>query len=623
MNQRPERSEAEKQVEREREKHNQLSSEQRLERKIEQAMWYSIQAFSLLHIPSKEQEPFLEPHKKHIIQDLMVRKLEQLKCYPMAPAKFDQAYMKKQDMPCSMVLTIPMDSTTSNDGGVGGGALKNSFLCSPMWSDGNVNSSGSDGGMKSGDGGSSGSAKSDDTYSVFTGCNTFTRFDDDHNLNLKSHHNGHSQAYQLNEGGGGCMNAVLNTHLFCKFSKHELTDTARLMYQSAREILFDSEVFPHWGTNVKLAEASSHLATYLLVSGERIDEAKIFLNATKIYLERAREIMLLDSTRLTGHAREQLQIQQLAIGSLYSKYATVKSLMFVNYAPRTAEFYRKKSLKKLLKMTLSAWKLIEKASRGVLWAQSNGKQVKKLKDIVKRNMEDGTHDREQLKDFLDTCREMRERIQPVTGFARVWKLLTFNLDVFFLEIVASQAGTCTDPSFFECLWDLQLEVANTMAREMYSNIGVAITAGARLSMIIKFVCRIHIEYSVKLCTTEKSPPPSESRKLLDCLAYLHTGSLILEGIDANLSVPSLKELAQQVKSQEEYHKQYLEKMNMSFENPSHGSPSPSPSPHSTPSSPPEASTPEQQPDELFDASIGEIPPPLSPGDDEFFSYLLN
>jgi len=338
--------------------------------------------------------------------------------------------------------------------------------------------------------------------------------------------------------------------LFCKLPKQCLIQVSKFMLSQARETLLDERVFSRVSSHLKLAYASQLLVVFLLsfgVTDEGLSEARLFMNCVKVYLKMHAKTAFSDESE---RGKEQ---RQYFVSQLHVVHSGLKSFMWLNFAPRDGRLYNQKSLRKYLKMSI-------RTCKHVPHTQDTIKRLKKMKKIVQRNMLDvGPPDLDQLNDFLNECREMRGRNHG-TGLAKGWQFFTFSYEIFALEIAAYRAEMCKDQEACDSVWQLQLESANIVNSFMSRNVGIGITAGARILTIFRFTCRVHIEQSTRLCKSRSR----NKRELSECLSCLKTYCLIMDGIEAKIHVEDIKKLSIQIKQQVKDHNEYMSKLDDSI-----------------------------------------------------------
>jgi hypothetical protein len=323
----------------------------------------------------------------------------------------------------------------------------------------------------------------------------------------------------------------------------------------------DPQVFPHIGTHLKLAQACSYLTFFLMVSGERSEEAEVFLNSAKVYLDRAQSILDLNLDSYSDSVRKELEIQQETVERLMRSYSAMKSMLWYNFAPRTKDFYTKKSLHKFIKLSIRAI-TIGKHSPSDLKCSMAGplEFLKKLKSIVDEVSSSQPNELlSQLNRFLQVSKELRYELTRCVvdgGYFSIWKLFSFSYEIFAIDIATIEATQTNDSSSLAMLSTFQVNIAYEFTRECFQNLHTVVTIGARFLALFKFACRVLIEQSVRLCNSNQP----NLKELSYSVSSLSSMMIILDSVDKKFNVIQFREMYDQVKSQYQFHKQYMDQL---------------------------------------------------------------
>jgi hypothetical protein len=370
-------------------------------------------------------------------------------------------------------------------------------------------------------------------------------------------------SYKLTTFTGGLVKMRTDADLkqiVCKFPRFRLQQAAKQMFNNARDILLDPQVFPHIGTHLKLAQACSYLTFFLMVSGERSEEAEVFLNSAKVYLDRAQSILDLNLDSYSDSVRKELEMQQETVERLMRSYSAMKSMLWYNFAPRTKDFYTKKSLHKFIKLSIRAITIGKHSPPDLKCSMAGPLEfLKKLKSIVDEVSSSQPNELlSQLNRFLQVSKDLRYELTRCVvdgGYFSIWKLFSFSYEIFAIEIATIEATQTNDSSSLEMLSTFQVNIAHEFTRECFQNLPIVVTIGARFLALFKFACRILIEQSVRLCNSN----PPNFKELSNSLSSLNSMMIILDSVDKKFDVIQFREMFDQVKSQYQFHKQYMDK----------------------------------------------------------------
>lgn len=337
-------------------------------------------------------------------------------------------------------------------------------------------------------------------------------------------------------------------HMIGKFTRSQLFESAKLMFSVAKSILLDPQIFPYMSINMKLAQTAVGLVYFMMIRGDGLDEAEVFLRSVKVFTERSKSIFDINVATVDESLRAQILSQQAIIRRMLQAYSSLKSIIWYTSSRKTRD---KKSLRKFIKLSIRAVSL---GSRNDVWNQcliKHGENLRILKKVIEEPQDD---EAVLFEKFLMTCRELRNDVakntQNYSHLIVACKLFIYTIEVFAMEIVTSKASSNLSFKRLAEIWELNL--ANEISRDCFANLPFVVVSGARLLSLFRFVCRIHTAHSIQLCSrlaTEK--------ELLDSLTFLHTDSIILDIADNKYNIGQFKQLSAELKLRQEIHKKHL------------------------------------------------------------------
>jgi hypothetical protein len=339
-----------------------------------------------------------------------------------------------------------------------------------------------------------------------------------------------------------------------RFPRSELLQASRAMYYMAESILLDSKIFPYIGKHGVLAQTCCLLTFYLLVIGERAEEADIFLRSVKIYAEKEKSILHVNTSNMDDETRIKTQVKQIVVKGLLDGYNSMKASLWYNtYAPKLEDFYTLKSLEKFIKLSILSTITGNNYSKETRLLYTKQNESLKLLQAI---LAEGREPKIQLLNFLNTCRELRKDTSnlPEPHLVTMWKIFTYTLEVFALEITTKQF-------YLEeaTVFSTQVTLSNEISKEWLTCLTVAMTAGARSLNLLKFVTRTHINYSARLCSEPELLQVSDS-KLKEAYNMLQADIIILEALDTKYKISQFNDMVKQLKNQERIHKQVISQL---------------------------------------------------------------
>lgn len=349
-------------------------------------------------------------------------------------------------------------------------------------------------------------------------------------------------------------------HIMCRFPREQLLQMSKSMYTQAESILLDPKIFPYIGKHMTLAQTCCCLCFYLLVNGERSEEAEIFLKAVKLYAETEESVLNINLEAIADmNTKKMLRTRQIVVQGLMDCYSSMKSVLWYNaYAPKLKNFYTMESLEKFVKLSLQSvygGNQYSNEARPLLAKQAEG--LKRLQSILESESSPKT----KLYNFLMTCQELRNDLNNVPNekhFVTMWKIYTYTFEVFALEIAAVQLHL--EGSNGQ-LHDTQVKLANEISREWFACLPIVMLSGARSMNLLKFITRVHIEHSDNLINNLNQKmlaiSPNSTNAMIDALNFLQTDIIILDAIHDKYGISMFKELSDQLKKQEKTHKECL------------------------------------------------------------------
>jgi hypothetical protein len=346
-----------------------------------------------------------------------------------------------------------------------------------------------------------------------------------------------------------------------RFSREQLRQTAEQMFTAAKDMLLDPLLYSHIASNYRLAQAITYLVSYLLVQGERIEDAQLLLSAEQVYLDRASHILDADLSGYHGAIRDRLEEQQRITKILTMAHSSMKSMVWFNFTPKNRDYYTLKRFKKFIKLLIESMDISNfriPSIEIVEYMTIQKELMKRLKQTIKDK--DGDDTIMWINKVLEIVRQMQESLRPDPeyNFLLFWRIFVYSFQFFAVD-VAIGLTPAHDKSTHAVLKQFQIEIANSISRETYQYSHVSRLAGARFTGLLSFAARTHVEQSTDICGSKS---PSSDPLFMEVLSFMQMDSMVLDSVINKHNIKSFVDLNTRVKQQIEFHKSYCDQQTL-------------------------------------------------------------
>jgi hypothetical protein len=325
---------------------------------------------------------------------------------------------------------------------------------------------------------------------------------------------------------------------FGKYSRYQLLSDAEKLFTAAKEIILDPLVFSNLSNNHTLAQAINSIGMYVSVVGDRSEDLQRLLQIQKVYIDKYSPILKIVTSN------PEIEKQQSTVSTNRMNYVGMKVQFFVNYEPRSQRFYRLKTLKKFVKRIFTWLKINEL----IVLSNERHEALRKIQSITKDKLLDTDS---LLTQVFDACSNALNITVPQEGMVEFyWKSAIFAMHTIATEIgVAFAMG---NPARTKMYQNYERQAAKSVTEACNHFLPIVVCRGSRFFGLFAFIARVHVQYSVDLCTSI----PCNDQEIRECETLLNTDVHILEAVNSKYFSSSLSELIMKLRKQLLVHQQF-------------------------------------------------------------------